>query len=114
MDCCTFSNSSVGEDKEITIGDFKARPLMRKNKMSDNIMTISRSNIMNELSERLDFTEDEVNEIRQKIPKPKREDFRNARPKERALLVIYLLDANMEEAKKDIIIPTCAIVFKFY
>ena len=74
-------------------------------------MTISRSNIMNELSERLDFTEEEVNQIRQSIPKPKREAFRNARPKERALLVIYLLDANLEEAKKDMVIPTCAISF---
>ena len=79
--------------------------------MSDNIMTISRSNIMNELSERLDFSDDEINEIKKAIPKPKREDFRNARPKERALLVIYLLDANMDEAKKDIVIPTCAISF---
>ena len=63
-------------------------------------MTISRSNIMNELSERLDFTEEEISEIKNRIPKPKREDFRRERPKERALLVIYLLDGNVEEAKK--------------
>jgi len=44
-------------------------------------------------------------------PNPTRENFRNARPKERALLVIYLLDASVEEAKKDLIIPTCAISF---
>lgn len=106
-----FSNSSSGPEKDINVANFKSRPLMRKNRMSDNIISISRANIMNELSERLDFTEEEVNQIRQNIQKPKREDFRNARPKERALLVIYLLDANSEEAKKDMVIPTCAISF---
>ena len=49
---------------------------------------------MNELSERLDFSDEEVKEIKTRIPYPKREDFRNERPKERALLVIYIIDAN--------------------
>ncbi len=106
-----FSNSSLKEDKAVKIDKFYSRPIQRKNRMSENIMTISRANIMNELSERLDFTDDEVNQVKMLNPNPTRENFRNARPKERALLVIYLLDASVEEAKKDLIIPTCAISF---
>ena len=66
---------------------------------------------MNEPSETLDFSADEINEIKVKIPKPRREDFRQARPKERALLVIFLLDADCDESDIDLIIPTCAISF---
>ena len=106
-----FSNSSVKEDRAVKIDKFYSRPLQRNNRMSENIMTISRSNIMNELSERLDFTDVEVNQVKMSNPNPTRENYRNARPKERALLVIYLLDASVEEAKKDLIIPTCAISF---
>lgn len=106
-----FSNSGIGIEKEIKVGNFVSRPLQRRNQMSENVMTISRSNIMNELSERLDFSEQEINELKNLIPNPKRDDFRKARPKERALLVIYILDANYEEANMNLIIPTCAISF---
>ena len=106
-----FSNSSLKEESNIKVGPIFARPLRRQNQMSENVMTISRSNIMNELSERLDFSDEEVKEIKTRIPYPKREDFRNERPKERALLVIYIIDANREEANLEITIPTLAISF---
>ena len=70
-----FFQIQVQAEKEIKVGDFYSRPLQKKNRTSDNVMTISRSNIMNELSERLDFTEEEISEIKNRIPKP-REDFR--------------------------------------
>ena len=114
IDGCSFSNSSRGQDTEIKVGKFLSRPLQRKNSMYENVMTISRSNIMNEQTERLDFSASEIIQIQSLYPKPKkakREDFRQARPKERGLLVLYMIDANIGEANLDLIIPTCAISF---
>ena len=105
-----FSNTTRAQDSEVNVGKFLSRPLQRKNRMFENTMTITRS-IMNERSEYLDFTESEISDLKTLIPIPNREDFRKARPKERGLLVIYMVDASVGEANMDFILPTCAISF---
>ena len=70
-----FSNSAKGQYKDVQLSDFVLKPLKRKNQVSENVMTVSRSNIMNETSERLDFSEDEIKELKNKDIKTKARGF---------------------------------------
>ena len=73
-------------------------------------MTVSRSNIMNETSERLDFSEDEIKELKNKISNQGERIFAKRGQKSEPFSY-FLLDADCEESNLDLIIPTCAISF---
>jgi len=111
-----YSVSSKLKREKTQLGQYSAGALQRKNYCGvDKVYTLKSRNLTSANDERLDLSEAEIQEIKDDLigdQKLKRENYRLKRDPKNGLLIIYLLDASLEDAQlPDMIIPTCAISF---